>query len=118
MTQPRVGIGLCIYFYTDTIQSDMYKNAHRMSNVYYTCFRMFTEQDRNMVSLYNNIDYFPFTCLNNSFFSPHPETCRHHVFLFLKKLKRNEDTVLWTVRKFKNANGVGGTNSIFVNLDC
>lgn len=105
-------------FHTDTIQSGRYANAHGMSNAYYTRFRMFTEQDRNVVSLYNNVDYFPFAHLNSSSLFPHPETCHHRVFQFLTQLKRNADTVLWTQRKFKNANGVGRSNSVFVNIDC
>ena len=55
---------------------------------------MFTDQDRNMVSSYENIDHSPFSHLNTSSF--HPEISNHYLHNFLAQVKRNADMVLWT----------------------
>ena len=47
-----------------------------------------------------------------------PQTGHHRTFQFLLQMKRNADSVLWTKRKFNQANGIGRSNPIFLSRDC
>ena len=114
--QPQEILDYVFIFHCDSIQTGFYANAHGMSNAFFTRYRIITEQGRNTVSTYNIIDYYPFAHLNTTTFFP--ESGHHRVFQFLTQMKRNADSVLWTERKFKQANGIGRSSPLFVNYEC
>ena len=100
-----------------TIQSGQYCNAHGMSNAFFERFRLFcTRIDMHTVSAYQVGSHLPFSHLNTH--SHFPETSHHRTFQFLTQVKQNADSVLWTERKFKAANGIGRSSPIFVNKEC
>ena len=113
---PSSVINYAFIFHCDSLQTGLYVNANGMSNSFYTRYKMLTEQGRNMVSEYSIFDHSPFAHLSTTQFFP--ESFHHRVFNFLTQLKRNADSVLWTERKYKNSNGVGRSNPLFISYEC
>ena len=114
--KPETIVDFAFIFHCDSVQNGMYANSHGMSNAFYTHYKLFTLEGRNLVSVYETNNHVPFAHLNVSYFFP--ESSHHRVFKFLTQMKRNADSVLWTERKFKNANGIGRSLPLFVNNEC
>ena len=114
--RPSSVLNYAFIFHCDSVQTGLYTNTNGMSNSFFTRYKMMSEQGRNMVSEYSVLDHTPFAHLNTTQFFP--ESFHHRVFNFLTQLKRNADSVLWTERKYKNSNGVGRSNPLFINYEC
>ena len=103
-------------FHRDSLNAGMFANAHGMANAYYSRYRLFTiPHGTHAVSSLNANEHVSFSHLISPFFL---QTAHHRIFMFLTEMKRNADTVLWTERKFCQANGIGRCAPVFINKDC
>ena len=103
-------------FHRSTILSGMHANSYGMKNAYFCRYQLFSQNtSSHTVSLYEREYHKPFAHLNSSYI---PESTHHRIFQFITEMKRNADQVLWTQRKFANANGIGRTMKILINKEC
>ena len=104
-------------FHRMDIRSGLYSNASGMDNAFYTRYKLFTKKSslNHTVRILSENEHYPFShLLSNSL----TESTHHRIFLFLKEMKQNADSFLWTERKFNAANGIGRAPSIFVSIEC
>ena len=99
-----------------SLLSGMYANVFGMRNAYFCRYDIFSVHvQSHLVRKYEAESHKPFSHLFSKAF---PESSHHRFFQFMTELKRNADKVLWTKRKFSNANGIGRALPFFINKEC
>ena len=109
-------IDFAFIFHCDTLTTGMFSNVYGMKNSYYCRHEIFSANiQSHLVRIYEKDSHSSFSHLISSSF---PESSHHRIFQFLSEMRRNVDKVLWTERKFMNANGIGRSLPIFISKEC